>query len=154
MGSKLYYRLMSCGNLLDWRCMKKARLMTQDISNLIRQKMIDATFCSSRPATYKASVVTTTGTFNDALSTLEIWSFAVSRTKLGYTILIRNGRDFLLCTRLQDQGHIAYSTLMARRSQTPRILSIYAVFILSQPRHLRMATYNLSWPAQGIDHPM
>jgi hypothetical protein len=142
---------MSYGNLLDWRCTKKARLMTQDISNSTRQKKSDAMFCSSRPATYKASVVTTTGTFNDDLSTLEIRSFTTSRTKLGCTSLIRDGRELSLCTRLQDQGRIAYSTLMAKRSQTPRISSIYAIFMLSQPRHLCMATYNLSRPNQGID---
>jgi hypothetical protein len=45
----------------------------------------DAMFCSSRPATYKESVVTTTRMFNDALSTLEIWFFDESRMTLGYT---------------------------------------------------------------------
>jgi hypothetical protein len=135
MGPKLYYWLMSSGNLLDWRCTKRARLMTQDISNSTRQKKSDAMFYSNRPATYKASVVTTIGTFNDDLSTLEIWSFAASRTKPGYTSLIRDGRDPSSFTRLQDQGRIAYSTLMARRFQTLRISSIYAIFILSQPRN-------------------
>jgi hypothetical protein len=110
-------------------------------------------FCSSWPTTYKVSVVTTTGTFNDDLSTLEIWSFAASRMKLGCTSLIRDGMDPSSCTRLQDQGRIAYSTLMAKRFQTPGILIIYAVFILSEPRHLRMATYDQSWPAQGTDQP-
>jgi hypothetical protein len=127
--------------------------MTQDISNLIQQKKSDAMFCSSRPATYKASVVTTTRTFNDALSTLEIWSFAVSRMKPGYTSLIREGRDLSSCIRLQDQGRIAYSTLMARRSQTLRISSIHDIFILSQPRHLHMPTYDLSWSDHGTDQP-
>jgi hypothetical protein len=32
---------------------------------------------------------------------------------------------------LQDQGRIAYSILMARMSQSPRISSTYAVFTLS-----------------------
>jgi hypothetical protein len=90
--------------------------MTQDISNLTWQRKSDAMFFSSWPATYKASVVTMTGTFNDDLSTLEIWSFAVSRMKLGCMSLIRDGRDPSSCTRLQDQGRITYSTLMARRS--------------------------------------
>jgi hypothetical protein len=31
-----YHLLMSCGNLLDWRCTKMARLMMQDISSLTR----------------------------------------------------------------------------------------------------------------------
>jgi hypothetical protein len=75
------------------RCTKQARLMTQDISNSTRQKKSDAMFCSSRPATYKASVVITTRTFNDDLSMLEIWSFAASRMKPGYTSLIHDGRD-------------------------------------------------------------
>jgi hypothetical protein len=132
---------MSCGNLLNWRCTKKVRLMTQDISNSTRQKKPDAMFCSSRPTIYKASVVTMTGTFNDDLSTLEIWSFVASRMKLGCTSLIRDGSDPSSCTRLQDQGHITYSTLMARRSQTPTISSIYDVFILSQPRHFHAASY-------------
>jgi hypothetical protein len=49
----------------------------------------------------------------------------------GCTSLIRDGRDPSSCSRLQDQGHMAYSTLMARRSQTPGISSIYASFTLS-----------------------
>jgi hypothetical protein len=52
--------------------MKKARLIVQDISNLIQLRKSDVTSCSNRPATYKVSVVTMTGTFNDALSMLEI----------------------------------------------------------------------------------
>jgi hypothetical protein len=72
MGPKLYYRLMSYDNLLNWRCTKKARLMTQDISNSTRQKKADAMFCSSRPATYKVSVVTTTGMFNLRLKTTPV----------------------------------------------------------------------------------
>jgi hypothetical protein len=40
--------------------------------------------------------------FNDELSTLEIWSFAASRMKPGYTSLIHDGRDPSSCTRLQD----------------------------------------------------
>jgi hypothetical protein len=43
-----------------------------------------------------------TGTFNDDLSTLEIWSFTAYRTKPGYTSLIHDGRNPSLCTRLQD----------------------------------------------------
>jgi hypothetical protein len=89
-------------------------------------------FCSSRPATYKVSIVTTTGTFNNDLSTLAIWSFAASRMRAGCTSLIRDGRDPSSCLRLQDQSRIGYGTLMARRSQTPRISSINAVFTLSQ----------------------
>jgi hypothetical protein len=111
--------------------MKKARLITQDISNLTRQRKSDAMSCSSRPATYKESVVTTTETFNNVLSTLDIWSFVASRMKPGCTTLIHDGRDPSSCTRLQDQGHIAYNTLMARRSQTPAILSTYIIFTLS-----------------------
>jgi hypothetical protein len=88
-------------------------------------------FCFSQPATYKASVITMTGTFNNVLSMLEIWSFAASRMRPGYTSLIRDGRDPSSCLRLQDQGRIAYCTLMARRSQTPGISSTYAVSTLS-----------------------
>jgi hypothetical protein len=54
---------------------------------------------------------------------LEIWFFDKSRMIPGYT-------------RLKALGRIAYSTLMARRFLIPRILSIYVVFILNQPRHL------------------
>jgi hypothetical protein len=100
------------GNLLDWRCKKKVRLMTQDILNLTRQKKSDSMFCFRRPATYKAPVITMTGMFNNDLSTLEIWSFAASRMRLGCTSLILDGRDPSLRSRLQDQGRIAYSTLM------------------------------------------
>jgi hypothetical protein len=132
---------MSCGNLLDWRFTKKARLMSQDISSSTRQKKWNAMFCTNRPATYKESVVTMTETINDVLLMLEIWFFDVSRMKQGCTSLIRDGRDPSSCTRLHDQGHIAYSTLMARISQTPGISSIYDVFILSQPRHLHAVSH-------------
>jgi hypothetical protein len=63
--------------------MKKVRLIAQDFTNLIRQRKLDAMSCSSRPATYKEFVVTTIRTFNDALSTLEIWFFDKSRMKPG-----------------------------------------------------------------------
>jgi hypothetical protein len=118
------------------RCMKKVRLITQDISNFTQLRKLDATSCSSRPTTYKESVVITTGMFNDALSILEIWFFDVSRMKPGRTSLIRDGKGPSSCIRLQDQGRIAYNTTMAWRFQTPRISSIYNVSILSQPRHL------------------
>jgi hypothetical protein len=131
MGLKLYYQLTSCGSLLDWRCMKKARQIAHDNLNLTQQRKSDATSCSSRLATYKESVVTMTGTFNNVPSTLEIWSFVASRTKPGCTSLIRDWKDHSLCTRLQDQDCIAYSTLMDRRSQTPGISSTYVVFTLS-----------------------
>jgi hypothetical protein len=110
-------------------------------SNSTRQKKSDTIFCSSRPTTYKESVVTMIGTFNDAFSTLEIWFFDVSRMKPGCTSLIRDGRDPSSCTRLQDQGCTAYTTLMARRSQALGISSIYDIFILSQSRHLHVASY-------------
>jgi hypothetical protein len=77
-----------------------------------------------------------TGTFNDTLPLLEIWFFDEFRMILGYTSLTRDGKGLFLCTRLQALGCIIYSTLMARRFLIPRILSIYVVFILNQPRHL------------------
>jgi hypothetical protein len=80
-----------------------------------------------------------TGMFNDALSMLEIWFFDESMTKLGFTSLTRDGRGLSSCTRLQDQGRIAYNTLIARRFQSLGISSIYDVSILSQPRHLLSA---------------
>jgi hypothetical protein len=92
--------------------------------------------CSSRPATYKELVVTTTGTFNDALSVLEIWFFDEYRMIPGYTSLTRDGKGLSLCSRLQALGHITYSTLMARRFLITGILNIYVVFILNQPIHL------------------
>jgi hypothetical protein len=64
-------------------------------------------------------------------SMLEIWSIIASRTKSSCTSLIRDGREPSSCTRLQDEDRIAYGTLMARRSQTPEILSTYAIFTLS-----------------------
>jgi hypothetical protein len=82
------------------------------------------------------SIITMIGTFNNAISTLEIWFFNVSRMKPGCTSLICDWRGPSSCTRLQDPGHIAYSAIMARRFQTPGVSSIYDVFILSLPRHL------------------
>jgi hypothetical protein len=111
--------------------MNKVRLTTQVFSNLIRKKKSDTMPCSSQPAAYKESVVITTGTFNDALSTLEIWFFNESRMKPGCTSLTHDGRGLSSCTRLQDLCHIAYCTLMAKRFLIPGILSIYSVFILS-----------------------
>jgi hypothetical protein len=82
--------------------MKKARLTAQDISNLTQLRKLDATSCSSRLATYKESIITTARTFNDTLSTLEIWFFNISRIKLDFTSLIRDGRGPSSCIRLQD----------------------------------------------------
>jgi hypothetical protein len=86
-------------------------------------------FCSSRPATYKELIVTTIGTFNDALSMSEIWFFDESRIIPGYTSLTRDGKGLSLCIRLQALDLISYSTLVARRYQILGILSIYIVFI-------------------------
>jgi hypothetical protein len=72
------------------------------------------------------------GTFNNALSTLEIWFFDESRMILVYTSLTHNGKDLLLCRRLQALDLINYSTRMARRFQILGILNIYAGFILDQ----------------------
>jgi hypothetical protein len=77
-----------------------------------------------------------TGMFNDALSMLEIWFFDESRMTPGYTSLTRDGKGLSSCTWLQDLGRIAYSALMARRFLIFGISSIYAIFILNQPRHL------------------
>jgi hypothetical protein len=73
--------------------MKKARLIVQDISNLIQLRKSDVTSCSNRPATYKKSVVAMTGTSNDALSMLEILFCDESRMKPGCTSLTRDGRS-------------------------------------------------------------
>jgi hypothetical protein len=67
----------------------------------------DAMYYSSRPATYKEFVITTIGTFNDALSMLEIWFFDKSRMILVYTSLTHDGKDLSLCTRLQALDLIA-----------------------------------------------
>ena len=88
--------------------------------------------CCSRPATYKEFVVTTTVTFNDALSMLEIWFFDESRMIPSYTSLSHDGKDLSLCTRLQALDLIAYSTRMARMYQIHGILNIYVGFILDQ----------------------
>jgi hypothetical protein len=74
--------------------LKKARLASHDISSLTQLRKLDVTSCSSQLATYKESVVTTTGTFNDAFSTLETWFFDESRMKLDYTSLNRDVRVF------------------------------------------------------------
>jgi hypothetical protein len=76
----------------------------------------------------QGAIVTMTGTFNDTLSMLEVWFFDVSRMNPGCTSLIRDGRGPSSCTKLQDQGRSAYSTLRARSFQTPGISSIYDVF--------------------------
>jgi hypothetical protein len=86
--------------------------------------------CCSCPVTYKEFVFTTIGTFNGALSMLEIWFFDESRMIPGYTSLTHNGKDLSLCTRLQALGLIACSTQMARRYQIHGILNIYVGFIL------------------------
>jgi hypothetical protein len=99
---------------------------------LTQLRKFDAMYFSSRSATYKEFVVTTTGMFNDALSTLEIWFFDESRIIPGYTSLTHDGRDLLLCTRLRALNVIAYNILTARRYQILGILSIYVIFILDQ----------------------
>jgi hypothetical protein len=71
-----------------------------------------------------------TGTFNDALSMLEIWFFDESKMIPGYTSLTHDGKDFSLCTRLQALDLIGYSTWMARRYQIHGILNIDISFIL------------------------
>jgi hypothetical protein len=66
--------------------------MTQDISNSTRQKKSDAIFCSSRPATYKASVTTTIGDM--VLRRIQ--------DETGLHKLIRDGRDPSSFTRLHN----------------------------------------------------
>jgi hypothetical protein len=88
--------------------------------------------CCSQPATYKEFVITTTRTFNNAPSTLEIWFFDESRMILVYKSLTHDGKNLPLCTRLQALDLIDYSTRMARRFQILGILNIYAGFILDQ----------------------
>jgi hypothetical protein len=116
--------------------LKKARLTLQDMSSLTQQRKSDAMYCSSRLATYKEFVVTTIGTFNDALSTLELWFFDESRMIPGYTSLTHDGRDLSLCIRLHALNLIDYNTLMARRHQILKILSINVVFNLDQLGHI------------------
>jgi hypothetical protein len=107
-------------------------LTLQDISSLTQLRKSDAMHCCGWPATYKEFVVTTTGTFNDALSTLGIWFFNESRMILVYTSSTHDGKDPSLCTRLEALDLIVYSTLMARRYQILGILNIYIGFILDQ----------------------
>jgi hypothetical protein len=73
-----------------------------------------------------------TGTFNGALSMLEIWFFDESRMIQGFTSLTRDGNDLTLCTKSQALDLIDYSTRMARRYQTLEILHTYDGFILHQ----------------------
>jgi hypothetical protein len=80
--------------------LKKVRLTLQDSLNLTQLRKSDVMHCCSRPVTYKEFVVTTTGTFNGALSMLEIWFFDESKMILGYTSLTHDGKDLSLCTRL------------------------------------------------------
>jgi hypothetical protein len=88
--------------------------------------------CCSRPVTYKEFVVNTTGTFNGALSMLEIRYFDKSRTIPGCTSSTHDGKDLSLCIRLQALDLIDYSTRMASRYQIHGILNIYIGFILDQ----------------------
>jgi hypothetical protein len=87
--------------------LKKARLTLQDISSSTQLRKSDAVHYCNRPATYKEFVITTIGTFNDALSMLEIWFFDKSRMILVYTSLTHDGKDLSLCTRLQALDLIA-----------------------------------------------
>jgi hypothetical protein len=80
--------------------LKKVRLTPQDISSLTWLRKSNAMSCSNRPATYKEFIVTMIGTFNDALSMLEIWFFDESRMIPGYTSLTHDGKGLSLCTRL------------------------------------------------------
>jgi hypothetical protein len=73
-----------------------------------------------------------TGTFNDAVSMLEIWFFDVSRMIQGFTSLTHDSKDLSLCTRSQALDLIDYSTRMTRRYQTHGILNIYVGFTLDQ----------------------
>jgi hypothetical protein len=68
---------------------------------LTQLRKSDAIYYSIWPATYKKFIVTMTGTFNDTLSTLEIWFFDESRMISGYTSLAHDGKDLSLCIRLQ-----------------------------------------------------
>jgi hypothetical protein len=115
---------------------EEGRMTPHDISSLTQLRKSDAMSFSSLPATYKAFIITTTGTFNDALPMKEIWSFDESKVTSGYTSSTHDGKDLLLCTRLQALDLIAYITLMAKRSLILGMLSIYAIFILEQLGHL------------------
>jgi hypothetical protein len=68
-----------------------------------------------------------TGTFNDALSTLEIWLFDESRMILVYTSLIDDGKDLSSC--IQSLDLIAYCT---QRYQILGTLNICVGLILDQ----------------------
>jgi hypothetical protein len=128
--------------------LKKARLTPLDILSLTQLRKSDAMFCSSRPATYKELIVTTIGTFNDALSMSEIWFFDESRIIPGYTSLTRDGKGLSLCIRLQALDLISYSTLVARRYQILGILSIYIVFALDQLGTSSIGVWRLILPVQ------
>jgi hypothetical protein len=128
--------------------LKKTRLTLHDISSLTQLRKSDAMYCSSRPATYKEFVVTTTRTFNDALSMLEIWFFDESKMIPGYTNITHDGKDLSLCPRLQALDLIAYSILMARRYQILGILNIYVGFILDQLGTSSIGACRLILPVQ------
>jgi hypothetical protein len=73
-----------------------------------------------------------TRTFNDVLSTLDIWFFNEFRMILVYTSLIHDGKDLSLYIRSWALDLIDYNTRMARRYQTHGILNTYDDFILDQ----------------------
>jgi hypothetical protein len=120
----------------------------QDISSLTQPRKSDAMHCSSRPATCKKFVVTTTETFNNALSMLGIWFFNESKIILDFTSLAHDGKDLPLCTKLQALNLIAYSILIARRYLIPGILSIYVGFILNQLGTSSVGAWRLILPIQ------
>jgi hypothetical protein len=113
-------------------------MFKEDEANTARQLELDSTEeircndCCCRPVTYMEFVVTMIGTFNGALSILEIWFFDESRMIQGFTSLPHDGKDLSLCTRSQALDLIDYSTRMARKYKTHEILNTYDGFILDQ----------------------
>jgi hypothetical protein len=66
----------------------------------------------------------------------------------GYTSLTHDGKDLLLCPRLQALDLIAYDTLIASRYQILEILNIYFGFILDLPRIYSIGAWRLILPVQ------
>jgi hypothetical protein len=86
---------------------------------------------SSWLITSKESDATTIAMSRRGCSTSLTWSSIAFRTRQSCKSSTRDGKGFSSYQELQGQDHINYSTLMAKRSQTPRTYIIYGSCIFS-----------------------
>ncbi|RLN35668.1 putative gag-pol precursor [Panicum miliaceum] len=120
-GLKLYSQQILCGSCLESTCVTKGRRTKLGNWNWILLMKPDARPSFSQPVICKASGAITTAMCESGCLISVTWSFAISRMKLGYTSSIHGRKVLSSCRKSQDQGHIACSTLMARKFPTPGI---------------------------------